>query len=155
MSADIIRQLAKNNESVADIGPFRDRQLTSFRGHAKNHKPSISFKDMPNQKAVIVISCMDPRCNPNEFFNFGENGPPVIRNGGGRAKDALRSLHVLSSIMGYGKNTLGAVAVVHHTDCGLINFDDKFIQEKIKDRMSDSPELVSEVDKMDFGSFSK
>ncbi|KAK4540975.1 hypothetical protein LTR36_008483, partial [Oleoguttula mirabilis] len=122
--------------------------------HAKEFKAPIHFSEFPNEKAIMIISCVDPRADPKEFWDFGKQRPGVIRNAGGRARDTLRSLRGLSTIMGYGKNTVGAVAVVHHTDCGMINFDDDFIRGKLKDRVSDSPELVSEVDKMEIGSFS-
>ncbi|KAK5122206.1 hypothetical protein LTR85_004116 [Meristemomyces frigidus] len=134
MSADLVRQIAMGNID-----------------YAKNHDPSTSFKDSPDMKAVMVISCMDPRASPNAFWNFGEQGPAVIRNAGGRASDALRSIRTLSTIMSYGRNTVGTVVVVHHTDCGLLNFDDHYVKEKLTERVKDSPELVSEVAKMEIG----
>ncbi|TKA66838.1 hypothetical protein B0A55_08818 [Friedmanniomyces simplex] len=136
MSAADIRALAKNNES-----------------YEAQHPNNIRFDQFPNAKAMIILTCMDPRSNPYEFWKV-EFGPAIIRNAGGRAtEDALRSMRVLSSIMANGENTLGAVAVVHHTDCGLhhgLNFGNEFIRKKLAERV---PELAGEVEKMDFGSF--
>ncbi|CAJ2511114.1 Uu.00g067390.m01.CDS01 [Anthostomella pinea] len=133
MSAEIVRKLAKGNEA-----------------HVHNHKGNWKFSESLDQKAVMILSCMDPRADPASFWDL-EQGPGIIRNAGGRAKDALRSIEVLSTIMSNGKNTVGAVAVVHHTDCGLLNFSDEFIKNKLKERTSDSPDLAGEIDAMEFG----
>ena len=89
------------------------------RAFSHSHPPSFRFADFPNIKANMIISCMDPRANPSEFWNFNESTPPmpgVLRNGGGRAtEDMLRSIRALAAIMGFGTNTVGCVAVVHHT----------------------------------------
>ncbi|KAK1071781.1 hypothetical protein LTR12_008584 [Friedmanniomyces endolithicus] len=113
----------------------------------------MRFSEFPNSKATMILTCMDPRSNPYEFWNL-PFGPAITRNAGGRAtEDALRSMRVLSTIMANGENTLGAVAVVHHTDCGLHhgpNFSDEFIKGRLADR---APELAKEVEKMELGSF--
>lgn len=57
--------------------------------------------------------------------------------------------------MSYSRNTVGAVAVVHHTDCGLLNFDNKFIKDKLTERVAGSPEPVSEVSEMEIGSLGR
>ena len=52
--------------------------------------------------------------------------------------------------MSYGRNTVGAVAVIHHTDCGMLNFTNEYMREKLKQRV---PEQGEEIDKLDLGSF--
>ena len=107
----------------------------------------------------MIVSCMDPRANPNEFWNFSEESlakPGVIRNAGGRVtEDTLRSIRVLSAVMGYGQNTVGAVAVLHHTDCGLRNFSDEKVRTLLKEHVGLEGERAKEVDKMDFRSWSE
>ena len=104
--------------------------------------------------AGIVVSCMDPRANPNEFFNFGEAGPAVIRNAGGRVTDdVLRSIRILAGIMSCGQNTVGAVMVVHHSDCGLKMYSNDEIAHHLKERTHLEGERAAEVDKMDFRSY--
>jgi carbonic anhydrase len=99
---------------------------------------------------------MDPRCNPNEFWKFSEEGPAVIRNAGGRVtEDTLRSIRVLSGIMSNGRNTVGAVAVVHHRDCGLLNFSNEKVKEQLKIKAELNEQRAKEVDRMEFGSFSE
>lgn len=138
MSADIVRQIARSNEAFSKV-----------------HKPSISFKDFPNIKAVLIISCMDPRADPHDFWGLDEAaGIPIVRNAGGRADEgALRSARVLSGIMGYGQNTVGAIAVVHHTDCGLRCFTNREVGDLLKSRAGLKGARADEVDRMDFGSW--
>ena len=51
-----------------------------------------------------------------------------------------------------GRQPLGAVAVLHHTDCGLLNFDNKAVREKIASRNPDlTEEQLSELNAKDFG----
>ena len=68
MSAEIIRQIAKSNDAFAH-----------------SHEPSPTFAEFPNEKAVMVISCMDPRANPTDFWKL--EGPGVLRNAGGRVTE--------------------------------------------------------------------
>ena len=61
------------------------------------------------------MTCLDPRCVPEQFFGPGFQGA-VYRNAGGRAtKDAINSILVLRTLM-----DASAVLVIHHT--GMIPF---------------------------------
>ncbi|KAK3723488.1 hypothetical protein LTR37_001740 [Vermiconidia calcicola] len=57
--------------------------------------------------------------------------------------------------MSNGKNTVGVVAVVHHSDCGLRNFSNKRVAEMLKVRADLDDERAKEVDGMEFGSWSE
>lgn len=106
---------------------------------------------------MMILSCMDPRSNPNEIFNFNEGSevlPGVLRNAGGRVtEDVLRSIRALSGIMGMGQNTVGLVAVVHHEDCGLRNFTNEKTAEALIEHAGLEGEKAEEVNRMDFGSW--
>ncbi|MCJ1441737.1 MAG: hypothetical protein MMC23_002229 [Stictis urceolatum] len=92
---------------------------------------------------------MDPRVIPEEYLDFGEMEMAVIRNAGGRAPDAMRSLRCLDAISGFGTGHLDLVVVIHHTDCGLTNFDNEFIENRVKEN---APEKHKhEIDGFDFG----
>ncbi len=51
-------------------------------------------------------------------LGLAEGDAHVIRNAGGRAADALRSLVISQRLLGTTE-----VLVVHHTDCGMLTFD--------------------------------
>lgn len=61
---------------------------------------------------TIIISCSDPRLNPYSVFGIDPTikGVTMIRNAGGRAMDAVRSISILQTI-GNAKT----VVVMHHT----------------------------------------
>ncbi|EMD00447.1 hypothetical protein BAUCODRAFT_20547 [Baudoinia panamericana UAMH 10762] len=137
MSADLVRQLAKGNEQ-----------------YKKNFKGTFSFKEFPEQKGIIILSCLDPRADPKDLWNLTAN-VAIIRNAGGRAKDALRSMEALASLLSGG---LGAIAVIHHADCGLgpNNFhDNHVVQRRLKDRLGAGSDVAAQIDETDFGGFAE
>ncbi len=73
---------------------------------------------MPPARHVAIVTCMDARIVPSRQLGLEEGDAHVIRNAGGRAKDALRSLVISQRLLGTNE-----VAVIHHTDCGMLTFD--------------------------------
>ncbi|THH16449.1 hypothetical protein EW146_g4201 [Bondarzewia mesenterica] len=71
---------------------------------------------------IAIITCMDGRLDPFRMFGLKVGEAHIIRPGGGRTSDALRSLiaseHVLHTT---------EIMVVHHTDCEFMRApnDDK------------------------------
>jgi carbonic anhydrase len=63
-------------------------------------------------RGTIVLSCSDPRLNPYQIFGVDPSlkGITMVRNAGGRAVDAIRTISVLQTI-GRAKT----VVVMHHT----------------------------------------
>ncbi|MGH8573584.1 MAG: carbonic anhydrase, partial [Gammaproteobacteria bacterium] len=47
---------------------------------------------MPPARGVAILTCMDARLLPSKLLGLKEGDAHVIRNAGGRARDALRSL---------------------------------------------------------------
>ncbi|OCK74953.1 carbonic anhydrase [Lepidopterella palustris CBS 459.81] len=94
-------------------------------------------------RGTVIISCSDPRVIPEQYFNLGRGEAAVIRNAGGRASDAIRSLAALDAIA-----NIGTVIIVHHTDCGMTHMPDAGVRKMLKER---APELSEEIDGMQFG----
>ena len=69
---------------------------------------------MPPGRRFAVVACMDARLDPAKALGLEEGDAHVIRNAGGRAADALRSLVISQRLLGTQE-----VLVVHHTDCGM------------------------------------
>ena len=63
---------------------------------------------------VAIITCMDARLDVFAMFGLQLGESHVIRVGGGRVADALRSLVASEQVLGTKE-----VMVVHHTDCGF------------------------------------
>ena len=63
---------------------------------------------------------MDARIETAKVFGLREGDAHVIRNAGGRATDdAIRSLVISTRLLGTTE-----FFVVHHTDCGMLLFND-------------------------------
>ncbi len=100
-----------------------------------NEKYAAQFKKgdlpLPPARKVAVLACMDARLDPARILGLAEGDAHVIRNAGGRAADALRSLVISEQLL--GTNT---IVIIHHTDCGMLTFTDADIHEKVRSELS-------------------
>jgi len=58
----------------------------------------------------------------------------VIRNAGGRAADAIRSLVISQQLLGTRE-----VVIVHHTDCGMLTFTDEQLRNQVEKNLGARP----------------
>jgi len=82
---------------------------------------------MPPGRRLAVVTCMDARIIPSRALGLEEGDAHVIRNAGGRARDALRSLVISQHLLGTNE-----IAVIHHTDCGMLTFTNRDLHAKVK-----------------------
>lgn len=82
----------------------------------------------PPTRRVAIITCMDARLDPARFLGLTEGDAHVIRNAGGRAEDAIRSLVISQQLLGTRE-----VVVIHHTECGMLSFTDDQLRQKLRD----------------------
>ncbi len=82
---------------------------------------------MPPGRHLAVVTCMDARIIPSRALGLEEGDAHVIRNAGGRARDALRSLVISQRLLGTNE-----IAVIHHTDCGMLTFTNPVLHAKVK-----------------------
>jgi carbonic anhydrase len=86
---------------------------------------------MPPGRHVAVLVCMDARLDPARFLGLEEGDAHVIRNAGGRASDdAIRSLAISQQLLGTNE-----VVVIHHTDCGMLTFNNEDLRLKLKQEL--------------------
>jgi carbonic anhydrase len=100
--------------------------------------------DLPIRPArrLAIVTCMDSRIFPSRAFGLKQGDAHIIRNAGGRAKEALRSLIISERFM-----ETNEIVVIHHTDCGSIRFSNEQIQAKVK---SDLGADASHIDFLPF-----
>ncbi len=98
---------------------------------------------MPPARKVAVLTCMDARIVPARALGLEEGDAHVIRNAGGRAADALRSLVISEQLLGTTH-----IVVIHHTDCGMLTFSNQDLRTKLQQ------ELHANADNIDFLPFS-
>ncbi|KAL4864555.1 hypothetical protein BDV12DRAFT_205634 [Aspergillus spectabilis] len=98
---------------------------------AANEKYAAGFTKgdlaLPPARKVAVVACMDARLDPAKALGLEEGDAHVIRNAGGRAIDAIRSLVISQQLLGTRE-----IVLVHHTDCGMLTFSDEILRQKIK-----------------------
>jgi carbonic anhydrase len=85
---------------------------------------------MPPGRKFAVVACMDARLDPAKALGLEEGDAHVIRNAGGRTAEALRSLAISQQLLG-----TNAVIVVHHTDCGMLTFDNPTMHGICQERL--------------------
>lgn len=87
----------------------------------------------PPAREVAILTCLDARITPLEMLGLEPGDANVIRNAGGRAADAIRSLIVSTTLLGARE-----VLVIHHTDCGLFAVTNQQIHDRIATDLGDS-----------------
>ncbi|KAK3067023.1 hypothetical protein LTR53_016338, partial [Teratosphaeriaceae sp. CCFEE 6253] len=108
---------------------------------------------------VVVLSCSDPRLNPYQILGLDQTLsessnaslliPPrtseatMVRNAGGRAFDAIRTLAVLQTI-----GAPGTIIVMHHTDCGMTHYHDSAVKKAL---LEIAPEAKEDIEGRSFG----
>jgi carbonic anhydrase len=98
---------------------------------------------MPPARRLAVVTCMDARIVPSRQLGLEEGDAHVIRNAGGRARDALRSLVISQRLLATNE-----IAVIHHTDCGMLTFTNRDLHAKVKQ------DLGADASTIDFLPFS-
>ncbi|KAJ5643339.1 uncharacterized protein N7484_005846 [Penicillium longicatenatum] len=83
------------------------------------------------------------RSDPARALGLEEGDAHVIRNAGGRATDALRSIVISQQLLGTRE-----IIIVHHTDCGMLTFTDDVIRHKIR---TDLKQNVDHIAFLPFG----
>ncbi|KAF8490710.1 carbonic anhydrase [Gautieria morchelliformis] len=100
---------------------------------------------MPPSKKLLIVTCMDARIDPAASLGLKEGDAHVIRNAGGSARDALRSILVSHHLLGTTE-----IAVFHHTGCGMLTFTSEEFQSQLKAK---HPEQAKEIESIDFLTF--
>jgi carbonic anhydrase len=106
--------------------PTIDQLLTANQSYADD----FVHGDLPSppSRRVAIVTCMDARLLPSRFLGLEEGEAHVIRNAGGDAREALRSLAVSQHLLGTNE-----IALIRHTDCGMGKYSNDQIAAKVAD----------------------
>jgi carbonic anhydrase len=95
---------------------------------------------LPPAKRVAVLACMDARLNPYGLLGLSEGDAHVIRNAGGVVTDdEIRSLSISQRLLGTEE-----IMLIHHTDCGMLTFQDDDFRRQIQDDTGIKPAWSAE-----------
>ena len=83
---------------------------------------------LPPARKLAVVACMDARLDPHRVLGLEAGDAHVIRNAGGVVSDdVIRSLVISQRLLGTRE-----IALIHHTDCGMLTFRDDEIKDGIE-----------------------
>jgi len=89
----------------------------------------------PPSRHLAVVTCIDARIMPLAVFGLEAGDAHILRNAGGRVTDdVLRSLLVSTHLL-----EVRAIAVVHHTECGMTRYADTEIREAVREGSGTDP----------------
>ena len=82
---------------------------------------------MPPSRRVAVVACMDARLDVYRLAGLELGEAHVIRNAGGViSDDVVRSLVISQRLLGTDH-----IVLIHHTDCGMLTFEDDPVKDQI------------------------
>jgi carbonic anhydrase len=85
---------------------------------------------------VAVVACMDHRLYPPAALGLQRGEAHVIRNAGGIVTDdVIRSLTISQRLLGTTE-----IALVHHTDCGMLKFTDDELRAQLREETGAEPD---------------
>ncbi|KAL8698097.1 MAG: hypothetical protein Q9224_002004 [Gallowayella concinna] len=90
---------------------------------------------------------MDARIDPAAAYGIHLGDAHVIRNAGGNARDALRSLVISEQLLGTNE-----ILLIKHTGCGMLTFTNETAHSVVGNVLG--AEAASEVAGLDFQPFS-
>ncbi|KAK1078446.1 hypothetical protein LTR33_007226 [Friedmanniomyces endolithicus] len=71
----------------------------------------------PPAKKYLIVTCMDARIDTTAAFGIDLGDAHIIRNAGGNAKDAYRSILISQHLLGTKE-----ILLIKHTKCGMLTF---------------------------------
>jgi carbonic anhydrase len=113
-----------------------DELLKRNRDYAESRRDREAADPRP-ALPIAIVTCMDARIEPGRALGLAEGDAHVIRNAGAAVTDdIIRSLAISQVALGTRE-----VMLVKHTECGLRNFDDDELREKLVSATGVEPPL--------------
>jgi carbonic anhydrase len=126
--------------------PIQQNLITSNAAYASSF--TSGSLALPPAKHYLVLTCMDARLDPAAAFGIALGDAHVVRNAGGAAADALRSLVISQQLLGTKE-----VLVVKHTGCGMLTFQNEDARKVAVGNLGEG--VKAEVEAIDFLPFSE
>ena len=94
-------------------------------------------------KLISAVTCMDARIDPAAAFGISLGDAHVVRNAGGSAREALRSLVISEQLLGTTE-----ILLIKHTGCGMLTFQNEHAHAVVAQNLG--AEGKAELDGLDF-----
>lgn len=96
---------------------------------------------LPPARRAAVVACMDARIETGRMLGLEEGDAHVIRNAGGVVTDdVIRSLAISQRLLGTRE-----IVLIHHTDCGMLTFNDDTVKADIEKETGVRPPFALEA----------
>ncbi|HEY6130008.1 MAG TPA: carbonic anhydrase [Candidatus Acidoferrum sp.] len=96
-----------------------DELMEHNKAYAKRF--DLGHLQTPPARKLVILTCMDSRMDLEQLLGLRVGDAHMIRNAGGIATDdAIRSLILSTHLLG-----TRAIAVIQHTQCGLMSITDE------------------------------
>ncbi|POS72215.1 carbonic anhydrase [Diaporthe helianthi] len=92
------------------------------------------------------VTCMDARIDPVAAFGISLGDAHVVRNAGGSAREALRSIVISQQLLGTWE-----IILIKHTGCGMLTFANKDAHGLVAQRLGAA--AAAEIATLDFLAF--
>ncbi|MCU0533484.1 MAG: carbonic anhydrase [Hydrococcus sp. Prado102] len=94
--------------------------------------------EIPNNKRLWVLACMDERLPVEKALGIGEGDAHIFRNAGGLVTDdAIRSAMLTTQFFGTKE-----IIVINHTECGMMTASGDFLTQALKEQGIDVDEVI-------------
>ena len=124
---------------------LRRRNMLSVSAKLQACNSSVLCVNMP--KFELVVTCMDARIDPAAAFGISLGDAHVIRNAGGNARDALRSLVISEQLLGTRE-----ILLIKHSGCGMLTFSNEDAHAVVEKNLgSEGEKALSGLDFQPFG----
>lgn len=122
------------------ISSFTSSLAAEFEAANRRFADMFKGADLPSppKRKVLVVTCMDSRLDPAKALGLELGDAHVIRNAGGRAVEAMRSILISQQLLGTRE-----IIVMHHTGCGMQKFSDSEFRNKIRTEMNEDVDHMS------------
>ena len=110
--------------------------------NAESYAEGFENRDLPRLpgRRIAIVACMDARLNPYTLLGLQDGDAHVIRNAGGViTDDEIRSLAISQRLLGTEE-----IILIHHTDCGMLTFQDDDFRRQIQDETGIKPQWAAE-----------
>lgn len=102
-----------------------DRAVRANQQYARTHRPGLAVRP---RRALAIVTCMDSRLPVFPALGLDLGEAHVIRNAGGVVTDdVVRSLTISQRLLGTEQ-----IALIHHSDCGLLKITDEGFAERLE-----------------------
>lgn len=92
--------------------------------------PTLTPSQASSAGGLAILTCMDPRVDPDFIPGFQRATSIVIRNAGGIVTDdVVRSLIVSNEFLGVKE-----FLIINHTDCAMLRFKDLELQGRLQEK---------------------